>query len=196
MKNWNSRCLLFWIVKCCLSLPSQYLYDFSLVRPASFLQENGLTFSFEAVKRLQELVQGSGLTGPTSPRLRASAGSPCADPLLPQEFVPVCRQRGASASLTRLGEPVFRIQLIRDRQEVLVLSAHLIRGLVFVFSSNGAFGSLRDLCLCRLHWLLGLASSTTCGPQNRRFSGSIPNVSPAKWSHLSHLFANCYFVAY
>ncbi|TWW62776.1 guanylin family protein [Takifugu flavidus] len=66
------------------------------------VEENGLTFSFEAVKRLQELVQGSGLMGSTSPRLRASAGSPCADPLLPQEFLPVCRQRGASASLTRL----------------------------------------------------------------------------------------------
>lgn len=141
-------------------------------------------------------MQGSGLTGPTSPRLRASAGSPCADPLLPQEFLPVCRQRGASASLTRLGEPVFHIQHMCDRHEVLVLSAHLIRGLVFVFSSDGAIGSLRDLRLCRLHWLLGQPSSTTGGPKSRCFSGSIPNVSLTKWRHLSHLFANCYFVAF
>lgn len=85
---------------------------------------------------------------------------------------------------------------VTDRRCWCCLIRYLIRGLVFVFSSDGAFGSLRDLRLCRLHRVLGQPGSTTCGPQNRRFSGSIPNVSPAKWRHLSHLFANCYFVAY
>nr|ACQ59021.1 Guanylin precursor [Anoplopoma fimbria] len=66
------------------------------------VEENGLSFSLEAVKRLQELTENSALAGQQSPRLRASSGSLCADPMLPQEFMPLCRQRGASASLARL----------------------------------------------------------------------------------------------
>ncbi|KAM9361661.1 guanylin-like [Symphorus nematophorus] len=59
------------------------------------VEENGLSFSLEAVKRLQELA-------PSNPRLRANAVSLCADPMLPQEFLPLCKRRGASASLSRL----------------------------------------------------------------------------------------------
>ncbi|XP_060897132.1 guanylin family protein [Labrus mixtus] len=66
------------------------------------VEENGLSFSLEAVKRLQELSGGSAATEVQNPRLRASTVSLCADPMLPQEFLPLCRQRGASASLTRL----------------------------------------------------------------------------------------------
>ncbi|XP_042350484.1 guanylate cyclase activator 2B-like [Plectropomus leopardus] len=66
------------------------------------VKENGLSFSLEAVKRLQELTESSAATVQRSPRLRASSVSLCADPMLPQEFLPLCRQRGASASLTRL----------------------------------------------------------------------------------------------
>lgn len=70
----------------------------------SSLQENGLTFSLEAVQRLQELAESSAAVGLASPRLRAGSASLCGDPLLPQEFLPLCRQRGASASIGRLGE--------------------------------------------------------------------------------------------
>ncbi|XP_039971792.1 guanylin family protein [Xiphias gladius] len=66
------------------------------------VEENGLSFSLEAVKRLQELTKSWALTGQQNPRFRASTVSLCADPMLPQEFLPLCRQRGASASLTRL----------------------------------------------------------------------------------------------
>uniref|UniRef100_A0A8C9ZYE6 Guanylate cyclase activator 2B n=1 Tax=Sander lucioperca TaxID=283035 RepID=A0A8C9ZYE6_SANLU len=66
------------------------------------VSENGLSFSLEAIKRLQELTESSGATGQQSPRLRASTVSLCADPMLPQEFLPLCKQRGASASLARL----------------------------------------------------------------------------------------------
>lgn len=117
--------LLFWIVKLIIS---------ALCDLGSFFQENGLTFSFEAVKRLHELVQTSGLMGQTNPRLRASTGSPCADPLLPQEFLPICRQRGASASLTRLGEPVFRIRFINDRQVLAVSDVFLFFGFFQLWS--------------------------------------------------------------
>ncbi|XP_030586110.1 guanylate cyclase activator 2B-like [Archocentrus centrarchus] len=65
------------------------------------VEENGLSFSLEAVKRLQELSESS-MTGQQNPRMKASTVSLCADPMLPQEFLPLCRQRGASASLTRL----------------------------------------------------------------------------------------------
>uniref|UniRef100_A0A3B4YQM7 Guanylate cyclase activator 2B n=1 Tax=Seriola lalandi dorsalis TaxID=1841481 RepID=A0A3B4YQM7_SERLL len=40
--------------------------------------------------------------GQQNPRFRVSTLSLCADPMLPQEFLLLCRQRGASASLTRL----------------------------------------------------------------------------------------------
>lgn len=66
-------------------------------------QENGLSFSLEAVRRLHELAESNSMSGQQSPRLRASTMSLCADPMLPQEFLPLCRQRGASASLARLG---------------------------------------------------------------------------------------------
>ncbi|XP_029358769.1 guanylin-like [Echeneis naucrates] len=66
------------------------------------VEENGLSFSLEAVKRLQELTESRLSAGQQSPRLRASTVSLCADPVLPQEFLPLCRQRGASRSLTRL----------------------------------------------------------------------------------------------
>lgn len=74
----------------------------------SFLQENGLTFSLEAVKRLHELAQSSVGAAAASPRLRASSVFLCGDPLLPQEFLPLCRQRGASASVARLGKALSR----------------------------------------------------------------------------------------
>ncbi|KAL6112471.1 guanylin [Pungitius pungitius] len=66
------------------------------------VEENGLSFSLEAVKRLQELTESRVAAAPQSPRLRASSGSLCADPMLPQELLPLCRFRGASASLARL----------------------------------------------------------------------------------------------
>ncbi|XP_070759339.1 guanylin [Enoplosus armatus] len=66
------------------------------------VEENGLSFSLEAIKRLQELTESGGATGQQNPRLRASTASLCADPMLPQEFLPLCKQRGASASLARL----------------------------------------------------------------------------------------------
>ncbi|XP_074534578.1 guanylin-like [Halichoeres trimaculatus] len=66
------------------------------------VEENGLSFSLEAVKRLQELSGDSAALEQQNPRLRASTVSLCADPMLPQEFLPLCRQRGASASLVRL----------------------------------------------------------------------------------------------
>ncbi|XP_068452019.1 guanylin-like [Clinocottus analis] len=67
------------------------------------VEENGLSFSLEAVRRLQELTESSQAAGQQSPRLRGGAPSLCADPMLPQEFLPLCRQRGGSASLARLG---------------------------------------------------------------------------------------------
>nr|XP_020478222.1 guanylin-like [Monopterus albus] len=66
------------------------------------IEENGLSFSMEGVQRLQELMKG--VAERQSPRLRANTVSLCANPMLPQEFLPLCKQRGASASLARLAE--------------------------------------------------------------------------------------------
>nr|XP_057911072.1 guanylate cyclase activator 2B-like [Doryrhamphus excisus] len=65
------------------------------------VQENGLSFSLEAVKRLQEMFESRG-TVQQNPRSRSSSSSMCEDPMLPQELLPLCKQRGASASLARL----------------------------------------------------------------------------------------------
>ncbi|XP_061544558.1 guanylate cyclase activator 2B-like [Phycodurus eques] len=65
------------------------------------VEENGLSFSLEAVERLQEMFE-SVKTPPQNPRLRASSPSMCEDPMLPQELLPLCKQKGASASLARL----------------------------------------------------------------------------------------------
>ncbi|KAK2861704.1 hypothetical protein Q5P01_001237 [Channa striata] len=66
------------------------------------VEENGLSFSLEAVKRLQEITETSGGQRQQNPRFRASGVSVCADPMLPQEFVRLCKQRAASASIARL----------------------------------------------------------------------------------------------
>ncbi|XP_074495533.1 guanylin-like [Sebastes fasciatus] len=89
-------------MKAALATIAVLVLALSCTSEAVQVEENGLTFSLEAVKRLQELTESSGATGRQSPRLRASPVSLCADPLLPQEFLPLCKQRGASASLARL----------------------------------------------------------------------------------------------
>ncbi|KAF7207498.1 guanylin [Nothobranchius furzeri] len=66
------------------------------------VEENGLSFSLEAVKRLQELAESRVVTGQQSPRLQMNTLSFCAEPMLPQELLPLCKQRGGSASLIRL----------------------------------------------------------------------------------------------
>ncbi|XP_047439326.1 guanylin-like [Mugil cephalus] len=66
------------------------------------VEENGLSFSLEAVRRLQELTESRGMMGQQNPRLRSSSVSLCADPMLPQEFLSICKQRGGTASLSRL----------------------------------------------------------------------------------------------
>ncbi|XP_061689045.1 guanylin-like [Syngnathoides biaculeatus] len=65
------------------------------------VEENGLSFSLEAVRRLQEMFE-SARTPPQSPRPRAGSPSMCEEPMLPQELLPLCKKKGASASLARL----------------------------------------------------------------------------------------------
>ncbi|XP_057702696.1 guanylin family protein [Corythoichthys intestinalis] len=65
------------------------------------VEENGLSFSLEAVKRLQEMFENVEMPL-QNPRLRASLPSMCENPMLPQELLPLCKQKGASASLARL----------------------------------------------------------------------------------------------
>ncbi|XP_068172368.1 guanylin family protein [Antennarius striatus] len=74
----------------------------SLTPEAVQVEENGSSFSLEAVQRLQELWRSRAGAAGQSPRLLATSVPLCEEPLLPQEFVPLCQQRGASASLARL----------------------------------------------------------------------------------------------
>ncbi|XP_071388114.1 guanylin-like [Centroberyx affinis] len=73
-----------------------------LASEAVQVQEGEFSFSLEAVRKLQELTASSSATGKQNPRLRTSSVSVCADPALPEEFLPLCQQKGASLSLSRL----------------------------------------------------------------------------------------------
>ncbi|XP_043978876.1 guanylin family protein [Gambusia affinis] len=73
-----------------------------LTSEAVEVEENGLMFSLEAVKRLQELSESRAMTGQLNPRFKASPISLCAEPMLPQELLPLCKQTGGSSSLVRL----------------------------------------------------------------------------------------------
>lgn len=85
-----------------------------------------MTFSLEAVKRLQELTESHLATGQQNPRLRASTVSSCADPMLPQEFLPLCKLRGASASLARLGKTIYE-QCWKCKYQVTKTEARVIQ---------------------------------------------------------------------
>uniref|UniRef100_A0AAZ3Q3Z5 Guanylate cyclase activator 2B n=1 Tax=Oncorhynchus tshawytscha TaxID=74940 RepID=A0AAZ3Q3Z5_ONCTS len=69
------------------------------------VQEGDFVFSLESVKKLQELTESSSVNGKQNPHLASTSfASVCANPSLPQEFMPLCMQRGASMSLSRLGK--------------------------------------------------------------------------------------------
>ncbi|XP_034023541.1 guanylin-like [Thalassophryne amazonica] len=80
------------------------LLVFALALASEVVQvhEGGLSFSVEAVKKLQELTESSDAVQAQSPRLLVSNIAVCDDPDLPQELLPLCKQKGASASFARL----------------------------------------------------------------------------------------------
>ncbi|MBB6682317.1 hypothetical protein H4O20_12765, partial [Aequorivita sp. 609] len=73
-----------------------------LVCEAVQVQEGDFSFSLDSVKVLQQLTdQQKPQT--QNPRLaKTSYFSVCSNPTLPQEFVPLCMQKGATMSLARL----------------------------------------------------------------------------------------------
>ncbi|XP_051531262.1 guanylin-like [Myxocyprinus asiaticus] len=71
-----------------------------LVSEAVQVQEGEFSFSLESVKILQELTNQPRTQ---NPRLaKTSYYSVCTSPTLPQEFVPLCMQKGATMSFARL----------------------------------------------------------------------------------------------
>ncbi|KAM9408155.1 guanylin [Pholidichthys leucotaenia] len=87
-------------MKATLTAVALFVLALGWISEAVIVEESGLTFSLEAVKRLQEL--SSAVPVQQNPRLRASAMPLCTDPMLPQEFMSLCRKSGGSASLARL----------------------------------------------------------------------------------------------
>lgn len=64
-------------------------------------QEGDFSFTLESVRILQQLAEQPKTQ---NPRLaKTSYYSVCSNPSLPQEFVPLCMQRGATMSFARLG---------------------------------------------------------------------------------------------
>ncbi|XP_016094959.1 guanylin-like isoform X1 [Sinocyclocheilus grahami] len=71
-----------------------------LVSEAVQVQEGDFSFSLDSVKVLQQLIDQPQTQ---NPRLtKTSYFSVCSNPTLPQEFVPLCMQRGATMSFARL----------------------------------------------------------------------------------------------
>lgn len=67
----------------------------------STMQEGDFSFSLDSVKVLQQLTDQPRTQ---NPRLaKTSYFSVCSNPTLPQEFVPLCMQKGATMSFARLG---------------------------------------------------------------------------------------------
>ncbi|KAM4581992.1 guanylin [Fundulus diaphanus] len=89
-------------MKATLAAVALLVLALGLTSEAVQVEENGLSFSLEAVKMLQELSESRAMTGQLNPRFRASPVSLCAEPMLPQELLPLCKQTGGSASLVRL----------------------------------------------------------------------------------------------
>nr|XP_055041094.1 guanylin family protein [Misgurnus anguillicaudatus] len=82
-----------------------------LISEAVQVKEGEFSFSLESVKVLQQLTatnpptQNATTQSPPTrnPRLaKTSYFSVCNNPTLPQEFVPLCMQKGATMSLARL----------------------------------------------------------------------------------------------
>ncbi|KAM3878407.1 guanylin-like [Diretmus argenteus] len=89
-------------MKTMLSTIALLILALGLASEAVQVQEGEFSFSLEAVRKLQELTGSSSVTGKQNPRLRTSTVSVCADPALPQEFLPLCVQKGSTMSLSRL----------------------------------------------------------------------------------------------
>ncbi|KAM6927709.1 guanylin-like [Xenentodon cancila] len=91
-------------MKATLATVALFVLALSLTCEAVQVEENGLSFSLEAVKRLKELMDSRtiAMTGQHSPRFKATTMSMCVEPMLPQELLSLCKQRGASASFVRL----------------------------------------------------------------------------------------------
>ncbi|NP_001298140.1 guanylin family protein precursor [Danio rerio] len=71
-----------------------------LVCDAVEVKEGDFSFTLESVRILQQLAEQPKTQ---NPRLaKTSYYSVCSNPSLPQEFVPLCMQRGATMSFARL----------------------------------------------------------------------------------------------
>uniref|UniRef100_A0A8C6UXR1 Guanylate cyclase activator 2B n=1 Tax=Neogobius melanostomus TaxID=47308 RepID=A0A8C6UXR1_9GOBI len=73
-----------------------FLYNLSLTCASLCFQEGRLSFSLDAVRRLQEL------TNNTLAAKQNLVVSVCKHPLLPQIFIPACQGKGAAMTLSRL----------------------------------------------------------------------------------------------
>ncbi|KAJ7998640.1 hypothetical protein DPEC_G00206980 [Dallia pectoralis] len=67
------------------------------------VQDANFDFSLKSVKILQDLIDSVRLNHEQNPRLASTSyTSVCSHPSLPQEFLPLCMQRGASMIISRL----------------------------------------------------------------------------------------------
>ncbi|TRY85450.1 hypothetical protein DNTS_030554 [Danionella cerebrum] len=71
-----------------------------MISEAVQVKDGDFSFSLESVKILQQLIEQPKTQ---NPRLaKTSYYSVCANPSLPQEFVPLCMQKGATMSFARI----------------------------------------------------------------------------------------------
>lgn len=69
-----------------------------------FTQEGEFSFSLESVKKLWDILANGEIAKKTSLLSVFSAVTVCANPLLPEEFQPLCQSNNAQAHISRLGK--------------------------------------------------------------------------------------------
>ncbi|KAI4878348.1 hypothetical protein NFI96_033699 [Prochilodus magdalenae] len=78
---------------------------FFLFSDAVQVQDGEHFFSAESVKILKHLLDSSSASQQKNPRVATTSyAAVCANPSLPQEFIPLCNQSGSSMVFSRLGE--------------------------------------------------------------------------------------------
>uniref|UniRef100_A0A6J0V591 Guanylate cyclase activator 2B n=1 Tax=Pogona vitticeps TaxID=103695 RepID=A0A6J0V591_9SAUR len=71
-------------------------------RSAVMVQDGGLAFPLESVKKLKVLLEADAGSAPSRQRSQLPLIAVCKNPELPKEFTPVCRRRDAPLVFKRL----------------------------------------------------------------------------------------------
>ncbi|MCJ8741604.1 hypothetical protein PDJAM_G00072520 [Pangasius djambal] len=75
---------------------------FGLISDAVIVHEGEFSFSLESVKKVWDILANEESTKQTNPLSVFSAVTVCENPLLPEEFQPLCQSKNAQIHFSRL----------------------------------------------------------------------------------------------